>query len=303
MQKKSLAVALSYLMVYIVWGSTYYFIKIAVHTMPPFYVVGFRFLFAGAVFLAIAIATGVLRKMPSVQEILSAFFLGLFLCVLGNGFVSMAERSVDSYLAALTVSATPFCVAFFNRVLFKEKLAMFRLIGMISGLLGVAFVLYNGSNILESFTPGIGYVVAGLACWSLATSVGHKMKVHQNTLVNSGLQMLFAGIVALVASSLLYKPLPKVLPLVSGFSWFGVAYLAIFGGAAFFCYSYLIKHEPSIRIVSYAIVNPLIAVVLGLVFAHEKPARYLIVGFPLILVGLVFMLYGPAIAEKLRKKG
>lgn len=301
MKKVSVGVIISYLMIYIVWGSTYYFIKLAVETIPPFYVVGLRFLAGGLVFIIISIAMGKLRTMPTIHEMLSALFLGTCLLVLGNGLVSLAEKSVDSYLAALTVAATPFCVAFFNKIFFNEKLAISRLFGMLCGICGVGLILYNGHSLASSLSPGIGFVVAGLCFWSLATSLGHKMNVHKNTLVNSGLQMFFGGIVAIIASVFLYPTGTQVLTSASSISWIGVAYLTIFGGIAFYCYAYLIKHEPSIRIASYAIINPLIAVTLGLVIGHEKPTRFLVLGFPLVLAGLIFILYGSAIIRSLRR--
>jgi drug/metabolite transporter (DMT)-like permease len=302
LKKPGFKIVLSYLAIYIVWGSTYLFIKMGVETMPPFYLVGFRFLLGGLAFLALSIATGKLQSLPSRPEVLSALFLGVFLLVLGNGLVSVAEQSVDSYLAALTIAATPFCVALFNWIIFREKLSAIRFTGMLCGILGVGLILYNGKNIISSFTPGIGIVIAGLLSWALATSLGHKMKVHTNTLVNSGLQMTFAGIIALILSGFIYQPFVTILPGVSMRSWIGTGYLTVLGGAAFYCYSYLIKHEPSIRIVSYAIVNPLIAVVLGLLFAHEKATPLLWVGFPLILASLALMLYGGAIVRILTKK-
>lgn len=302
MKKPSLKIALCYLTIYFVWGSTYLFIKMGVETMPPFYLVGFRFFLGGIAFLLLAIATGKLRTFPTRTEMISALFLGIFLLLLGNGLVSVAEQSVDSYLAALTIAATPFCVALLNWVIFREKLAAFRLIGMLCGLLGVGLILYNGKNIASSFTPGIAVVIAGLFCWAFATSVGHKMKVHANTLVNSGLQMTFGGGIALILSAFLYQPLFTVLPAVSVRSWIGCGYLTVLGGAAFWCYSYLIKHEPSIRIVSYAIINPLIAVLLGLLFAKEKATPLLWTGLPLVLTSLALMLYGGAIMEMFAKK-
>jgi drug/metabolite transporter (DMT)-like permease len=288
----SIKIILSYLAVYVIWGSTYFFIKMSVESIPPFYVVGLRFLFGGVAFLALSIASGALRAIPTGREIVSALFLGVFLLLLGNGFVSIAEKSVDSYLAALVVASTPFCVALFNGLFFREKPHPARLLGMLLGLAGVALLLYNGTNVLSSFTPGVGFVIAGLFCWSFATSVGHRIQVHKNTLVNSGLQMLFAGVIALAVSWPLYGPFFRVLPHATGHSRIGLAYLTVLGALGFYCYSYLIKHEPSIRVVSYAIVNPLIAVCLGLALGHEKPAHFLAIGFPLILTGLALMLYG-----------
>jgi drug/metabolite transporter (DMT)-like permease len=266
-----------------------------VETMPPFYLVGFRFLLGGLGFLSIAIVTGQLKNLPTKQEMLSSLFLGSFLLLLGNGFVSLAERSVDSYLAALFIASTPFCVALFNGIFFQEKLPLFRLSGMLFGIIGVGLVLYNGSDILLSFTPGIGLVFIGLLCWSLATSVGHKIKVHHNNLINSGMQMFFAGVLGVVFSIVIYPPLPALLPTITIRSWIGLAYLTVLGAMAFYSYSYLIKKEPSIRVVSYAIINPVIAVALGIFIGNEKPAPLLLLGFPLVLVGLVLMMYGKRI--------
>jgi drug/metabolite transporter (DMT)-like permease len=296
----SIKIALSYLAIYIVWGSTYLFIRMGVETMPPFYLVGFRFFLGGIAFLLLSLVTGKLRSFPSGAEMFSALFLGVFLLLLGNGLVSVAERSVDSYLAALTIAATPFCVALFNWTIFREKLAIFRFIGMVCGMSGVMLILYNGKSVASSFTSGIIVVIAGLLCWGLATSLGHKMKVHANTLVNSGLQMTFAGAIALILSGFLYQPVGTMASAVSVRSWIGCGYLTVFGGAAFFCYSYLIKHEPSIRIVSYAIINPLIAVLLGLLFAREKATPLLWVGFPLILASLALILYGGELPRMFR---
>lgn len=298
MKTISVKIVLSYLVIYIVWGSTYFFIKMGVETMPPFYLVGLRFLFGGLGFLGISVITGQLRSIPSKQEMLSALFLGSFLLLLGNGFVSLAERSVDSYLAALFIASTPFCVAMFNGIIFKEKLPLFRLFGMFSGIAGVGVILYNGSNIMTSITSGVGLIFLGLLCWSLATSVGHKMKVHPDNLVNSGMQMLFAGILGTVFANIIYPPLPALIPGITARSWIGLAYLTVFGATAFYCYSYLIKNEPSIRIVSYSIVNPVIAVVLGILIGNEKPAPFLLLGFPLVLFGLVLMMYGGRIVPQ-----
>jgi drug/metabolite transporter (DMT)-like permease len=291
LKKLPLGILISYLAIYVVWGSTYFFIKMAVATMPPFYLVGLRFILGGLAFLIISMASGKLKVFPRPNEILSALFLGSFLLLLGNGLVSVGEQSVDSYLAALVIASTPLVVAFFNGVFFREKIPFTRLIGMLCGIAGVALILYNGKNILNSITPGAGLVLGGLCCWSFATSIGHKMKVHPNNLVNSGLQMFMAGVIGLIISWVAYEPPQKVLPAISAASWIGLAYLTVFGAIAFYAFSYLIHKEPSIRIATYAIVNPLIAVVLGIVVGGEKPAPFLIMGFPLVLAGLALTLF------------
>lgn len=282
---------MSYLIIYIVWGSTYLGIKWAVETIPPFYVVGFRFLAGGIIFLAISLISGKIKSFPKRNEILSALFLGTFLILLGNGLITWAEKKVDSYLAALIVSSTPFCIAFFNWIFFREKLSRIRLTGMLMGVLGVGLILYNGNSSFR-FSFHLGLVFAGFAFWGFATSMGHKLQVHSNNLVNSGIQMLYAGIVALAISMFMYKPLPQIIPEISLISWLGFIYLTVLGAVGFYAYNYLLSNEPAIRISSYAIINPLIAVLLGIFLGKEEASPVLFIGMPVILSGLAFMMYG-----------
>lgn len=294
MQPNRIGIILSYLAIYFIWGSTYLGIKWGVETIPPFYLVGFRFLSGGIVFLIISLMNGNLKKFPNRKEIASALFLGTFLILLGNGMITWSEEKVDSYLAALVVSSTPFGIAFFNRVLFGERLSWIRLAGMLLGVTGVGLILYNGNGAL-SFSFHIGLILTGFLCWGFATSAGHSLPVHENTLVNSGMQMTYAGIVALVLSSFLYEPLPQIIPAITLRSWLGLGYLSIFGAAGFYAYNYLLRHEPAIRVSSYAIINPLIAVLLGIFLGNERPTAHLFIGMPVILCSLALMLYGETI--------
>ncbi len=295
MKKNTALVLVSYLTLYIVWGSTYLAIRVAVATMPAFYLVGFRYSIAGLGFLILSAATGRLKRLPSRKEILAASFLGFFLLILGNGLVSLGEKTVDSYIAAIIISSTPFCVAFFNRLFFGEKLHVTRLAGIVVGMAGVGLVLWRGGDTGIQLSGGITLIIAGFLAWSFATSYARKMPVHPDSFVNTGIEMSLAGVFAFLGSVLLYGPPSTALSEVSAESWLAMAYLAVVGGAAFLAYNYLLANEPSIRIVSYAIVNPLIAVFLGMLILGEKPVPLLWVGVPVILFGLVLMLYGDRI--------
>lgn len=293
-----LPVLLAYLTIYVVWGSTYFFIKLAVATLPPFWVVGGRFLLGGLGFLAFAALAGRLRTPPTAREVAAALLLGLVLLAGGNGLVTAAETSVDSYLAALVLAATPLAVAVFDRALVGTRIAPVRLAGILVGIAGVGLLVYDGRSLLGSLTPGILLVLGGLVSWSLATSLGHRVRAPRDLVVNSGIQMLGVG-VACTAGSLVLGPAPgAVLPAVSAASWLSLAYLSLFGSVAFAAYTYLIKHEPAIRVVSYAFVNPLIALALGMLLGAEKATPYLAPGTLLVLGGLGLMLYGDKIGAR-----
>ena len=110
--------------------------------------------------------------------------------------------------------------------------------------------------------------------------------------------MTLAGAVAFVGSLILYGPPGPALATVSLPSWLALGYLAVFGGAAFYAYNSLLANEPSMRVVSYSIVNPLIAVVLGMAILGEEPVPLLWLGVPAILAGLALMLYGERLFAK-----
>lgn len=292
----------SYITLYIVWGSIYFFIKMAVQTIPPFYVVGLRHTLGGGAILLIAYLSGRIKVWPTWKEVLASFFLGTFLLLIGNGLVTVAGKTVDSYMIALTVAASPIAVAFYDRVLLKQHVSAIRFLGIIVGVVGVALLLYDGRSLASSLSPGILIVIGGVAAWSFATSMGHRVKTYRDPLVSSGIQMLFVGLVSLIGVSF-FPPTPaEFLPQVSGSSILGLSVLIVLGSLSFVAFNYLIVHEPATRVVSYALVNPVIATVLGLLVGNESPMPYLFIGLPLILIGVTLMLYGETIIPYLKKR-
>jgi drug/metabolite transporter (DMT)-like permease len=289
-----------YLTIYLVWGSTYYFIRQSVATIAPLWVMAIRWTIGGVLLLSIAAARGGLRKSPSIREILSSIALGLLLILAGNGLITLAERTVDSYIASLLASSTPILVALFDAFLLRKKLTFSRILGVAIGFVGVAVLLYNGHSVLGSFTTAVLIGLGGILAWAFATSLGHRFPVSGDNTVNSGIQMLFVGVVSLVCS-LIFGPSPaRLISGMSGASLFGVLYLGVIGSLAFTAYTYLVAVEPAERVVSYALVNPLIALVLGLGFGGETSTPYLAYGVPLALTGLGFMLYGERLFAWLR---
>ncbi|HOJ78669.1 MAG TPA: EamA family transporter [Bacillota bacterium] len=300
MRKESLLIVLSYLTIYIVWGSTYFFIKMAVATIPSFYVVGFRWLIGGIALLIYSWLSGRIKPWPTAKELLASLILGTLLLIGGNGLVTIAEKRVDSYFAALVLAATPITVALFDRVLLKKQISLIKLGGIVLGLIGVAALLYNGKSILGSFTADVILILTGMTLWSLGTSLGHKIHTPKDVFVNSSIQMIFVGLISLIWA---YFETPNAsFTDFTSSSIFGLAYLTIFGSLAFCAYNHLLLHEPAIRITSYSYINPVIAVVLGLLVGAEKPVPFLMFGLPLILMGLILMLYGELLMNKLFRK-
>ena len=290
-RRASLVVA-SYLAVYLVWGSTYFFIKQAVETIPPFWVLGMRWTVGGLIVLGLSIARGRLKSFPRPREILASLALGTLLLLVGNGGITIAERKIDSYIAALLASSTPITVALFDGLLLRKRVTLIRMLGVAGGFAGIAFLLYDGRSLATSLNPSVALGLVGVLSWGFATSLGHRFPVHGDNAVNSGIQMLFVGLVCVGGSLLLDAPPSAVLSAISPASLLAVAYLALLGSIAFSAYTYLVSWEPAERVVSYAFVNPLIALLIGIGIGGEAPTPFLPLGVALAIAGLGLTLYG-----------
>lgn len=284
-------VILSYLMVYIIWGSTYLFIAYAVESIPAPWVLATRFLASGIAFILVPVLGGRVKRFPSGKEILSACFLGLFLLILGNGILTWAEKTVDSHIAALMISTVPLVAALYNAFLYKERLNAWKLCGMAVGTAGVALLLFRGAGRGVSITAGSILVVIALFSWAFGTSYARKLKPHGDVFLHTGMQMLFAGLASWAMAALMTGRAWPALEGTTPLSWISVAYLAFVGGSGIIAYNYLLIHEPTSRVTTYAFVNPLIATFLGLFVRKEAFSPLLVPGMALILAGLTMILY------------
>ncbi len=300
MKRQPGIIVASYITIYLVWGSTYFFIRQSVLTIPWLWVMAIRWVIGGALLLGTSAARGRLKSPPSVRNVLSAVVLGTLLLLGGNGGITIAERNLDSYIGALLASTTPIFVALFDSVLLRKRLTLSRILGVAIGVGGVAVLLYNGHSPRSSLNASVLIGLGGVVCWALATSLGHRFPVSGDNTVNSGIQMLFVGLISL-AGCLIIGPSPAAMMAgMSTASLVGVLYLGVIGSLAFSAYTYLVSVEPAERVVSYALVNPLIALVIGLGLASESATPYLHVGVPLALIGLGFMFYGERLFSWLR---
>lgn len=284
-------IILCYAAIYLIWGSTYFFIAKAVETIPPEWIVGTRFLLAGFIMMLFPVVTGQVKKMPTKKEVGTSIFLGFFLLIMGNGVVTVAEKNVDSYIASLIISTVPLVAAVMTAIIYKTKLNLKQIIGFIIGFSGVALLLYTDKPRHGAEFTGILLLFLAISCWSFGTSWSKIMTHHKNTFFSTGMQMMFAGIFALFV--MVYKGVgvTTIIENSTPFSIFSVIFLTVVGGSAIGAYNYLLKHEPTNRITSYALVNPMIATIIGILIGGEEATKFLIPGIVLILTGLVFMLY------------
>jgi len=274
-------VAVALLLVYVVWGSTYLGIRLALEGgMPPLSVIsGTRFVIAGGVLYGLLRWRGV--AAPTRAQWRTVAVMGLCLLFLGNGMVVLAERDVSSGLAAVAVASVPLWMALFS-ALRGGKVAGGEWLGIAVGLAGVVW-LNAGSSLTATPTGLVLLLVAPLG-WAFG-SIWSRGRDLPSPFMTAAGQMLCGGVVLVVAGLLRGEHMAAV-PTLQGV--LAVGYLSVFGSiVAFTAYVWLLHNVRPVLASSYAYVNPVIAVALGALVAHERFGAADIGAMAVILAGVV----------------
>ncbi len=272
---------------YVVWGSTYLGIRIAVETIPPFVLAGTRFGLAGLVILGVALIRRRGRiPFPTRRELRDMTIIGTALMVGGMGLVAFGEQTVPSGITALIVAMMPLWVAILGRVFFGERLPRVAIAGVAMGLLGVGILVSPSASAAETFNPG-GILVLLLSpvCWSLGSLYSsHRARLPKDPLVATGGQMLAGGLILVVLAAATGEYATFRPEAVSPESVAAFAYLTVIGSlVAFTAYVWLLKVAPLPLIATYAYVNPTVAVILGALILQEPiTPRTLVAGAVII---------------------
>jgi drug/metabolite transporter (DMT)-like permease len=282
------------LTVYLVWGSTYLAIRYAIETLPPFSMAGLRFLLAGAVLLAWALATGAPR--PRRGHWGPSLGIGGLLLLGGNGAVVWAEQRIPSGIAALIVAVEPVAIALLAPLVLGHRRAGARVaIGLGAGVFGVAILVVDPSGLDPTSIDVAGTlaVVLGAISWAFGSLWSVRAALPESRAMASALQMLFGGALLLAAGGLSGEWGRFALEQASVRSVLAFLYLVVFGSiVAFSAYSYLIRSAPPSVASTYAFVNPVVAVLLGWAAAGEPLNWRVGVASGLILAAVVLMIRG-----------
>jgi drug/metabolite transporter (DMT)-like permease len=276
--------------VYLVWGSTYLAIAIAVQTLPPLFYSGVRFGSAGLILAAWLAFRGVDLRV-SRREVAGAAAVGTLMLAVANGLVNVAERTVPSGIAALIVASIPLWIVVY-RMIAGERVGRDLLGGVFLGLVGVAILVVPGG--LNGSIDPLGAILLFIATlsWALGTFLSPRLATPRNALVSTAYQMLAGGIVLIVAG-LVKGEIADVDPAaISLRSLLAFAYLVVFGSlVAFSAYTWLLQNAPVSLVSTYAFVNPVVAVVLGALVLAERVTPNVLVGAAVIVVAVAFIVF------------
>ena len=285
------SIVLAFASVYFFWGSTYTAIRIGAAEMPSLLLAGTRFTLSGAILLAWCRFRG-LRLFWPPKVMLRMAVVGLLLLAGGNVGLIFAERTVSSGLASLVLAVVPLYVALIETFLpGGEPLPARGWLGMAIGFCGLGALLYpslrTGLAGDSTLLLALGVLLAGAFSWTVGSIVARRSKLPAHTLVAASWQMLAAGVFsALLGTALREWPQFHVDRAAVG----SIAWLVTGGSlVGYTCFIYLLEHVPVAKVTSYAYVNPVVAVLLGIFLLHERPAPAEFAGMAAVIVA-VFLL-------------
>ncbi len=280
--------------VYVVWGSTYLGIDLAVRTIPPFLMAAVRFLIAGGLLYAWAIRRGDRTDRPTLRHWVSAALIAAPMLAIGNAAVGWAEQTLDSGTASLIIASVPLWMALLDRVFYAQRLARVAVVGLVVGFAGVGLLAAPGGA--STNWRALVLVFSSLA-WAIGSLYSRRARLPQRPLVGAGMQMLMGGAMLTVIGLAKGERLHPAQ--ISLESWLGLAYLVVAGSfVGFTAYMWLMRNAPTPLVGTYAYVNPVVAVGLGALFLGEPLGWRTVVGGGIIVASVALIVRAPRPAAR-----
>ncbi|UJH67327.1 EamA family transporter [Allomuricauda sp. SCSIO 65647] len=282
-------VVLCFFSIYVIWGSTYLWNKIAVTELPPFMLAGMRFVVAG---LLIFLIVALMRKNVGVtlRQLLNTFIAGFLFLSIGNGFAVWALQYIDSSFEALIISAQPLVILLMMWLLQGRKIQLMSMVGVVLGFLGIYLLVSQKALVQhENFFLGVFLVFLALLAWGYGSLFVGRADLPKNFFVNTGYQMLFGGLTMLLISFIIKEEWSG--PWQWSTKVQGVMVLLIVFGSiiAFTSFNYLLKHVSPEKVATSTYVNPIVAMFLGWYFLNEQITLQSIIAAIVLFMGVYFI--------------
>ena len=282
---------LAFAMIYVVWGTTYFAVRVGVQEVPPFLLAAIRFFIAGGILYGWMIARG--EPSPTARQWMGASLIAVLIFVLDYGLLFWAEQKVPSGIAAVMLATIPVFMVLAEMIVLQTQELTIRLTAaLMIGLGGVAILmsraLHLGGDPIDK-KSALALIVAAIS-WSFASVLTRKVALPPSKIMSSGAQML-AGAMLLTLTATAVGEFHDFHPLtVSRGAWIALVYLIVAGSIiAFTAYVWLIHHESPTKVGTYAYVNPVVAVVVGYFLGGEPLGLRTILGTLCVLTSVVII--------------
>jgi drug/metabolite transporter (DMT)-like permease len=287
-----LRVIVAFALVYVFWGSTYLAIRItSAEGIPPFVMCAVRFLIAGPLMLAACAAFGRNIRL-GFDEAWRVALIGVLLLVGGNGGLAWAEQYVPTGFAALIIAVTPIWFLVLETFVFRgDRISRRGWLGVALGILGIVILVWP--RIAYGYALGEMQLVGAISLlfssfsWAVGSVLSRKWQMKVDPLVATAWEMLFAGlahVLLALATGQTHRAVFNRKGVIAVF------YLVVFGSwIGYTAYIWLLKHVPTPKVATYAYVNPIVAVLLGVMVLHESFDRFLLAGTIVIVAAVALV--------------
>ena len=294
----AIKMALAFVAIYVIWGSTYLAIRYAVETIPPLVAAGIRHSIAGGIMLAWAWLRG---YRPTRQQWVAGFVLGFFFFLIGHGSLHWAEQYVASGLAALLIATEPMFILVLRWMMGQQKISVLSALGLGLGVLGVATLAGAELTVKGSSLVGLAAVLLGSLSWSFGVVVTPRLKLPTDALGRTALPTLCGAAMLLIAAGVTGEFHQTHWASISLRSVFGLGYLITFGSVvAFTSYTWLLQRVPPALVATHTYANPVVAVLLGWLLASEALSWRVVLASVAILGAIVLIRRGERRVEEKR---
>lgn len=289
---KKLLIVAAFIAVYFVWGTTYLAIKYAIETIPPFLMMGMRSLIAGLVLYLFGRSRGDANASSKVLP--SLMLIGFLFFLIGHGLLAWGQQTVPSGVAALLVATEPIIIALFEPIFTRDGKAGRRIIlGMLIGIIGIAvLVMPLGFDFKNSNLFGSLGILIGASSWASGAIYSRVTKLPGSSFISGGLQLIFGGVLLVLASLIMGEWSNFSFSQVAMRSWVGLFYLILFGSIiTFSAYTWLLTVTSATRISTHTFVNPVVAVLVGWAFGGETLTWEMLIALVLISISVYLVLF------------
>jgi len=291
----AIKLALAFVAIYVIWGSTYLAIRYAVETIPPLVAAGVRHSIAGGIMLIWAWWRGF---RPTRQQWVAGFALGALFFLIGHGTLHWAEQYVGSGLAALLIATEPMFILVLGWMMGKQKIGVLSALGLGLGVVGVAMLTGAELTVKGSSLWGLLAVLLGSFSWSLGVVISPRLKLPSDALGRTALPTLCGAAMLLIAAGVTGEFQQTHWSSITLQSIFGLGYLVTFGSVvAFTAYTWLLQRVPPALVATHTYANPVVAVILGWLLAHEHLSLRVVLASVAILGAIVLIRRGEQAAE------
>ena len=280
---------IAFAIIYFVWGSTFYAIRVGVRDVPPLLLAAARFTIAGAVLLAWAVAQG--ERLPRQREWAASALMALLIFVVDYGILFLAEQRVPSGTAAVILATIPAFMALAEILFLRTERLTLRLgSALLIGLAGVVVLVDPSLGMAGApvYALGAAGLLVSAISWSVASVLSKKLPMPSSKVMSAASQMLIGGLLLCLVAAAAGEGRGFRVAAVSSGAWIALGYLTVAGSiVGFTAYTWLIHHESPTKVGTYAYVNPVVAVVVGHFLGGEVLDVRTALGTALVLVSVV----------------